>query len=62
MNTGLLSSQEQLALLKNAYLEAFKLYQDCYTEEALAKLHASEDAYMSYIEDDDLAQAQYNIK
>jgi hypothetical protein len=54
MNTSSLTNNEQLTFLKSAYFEALATYNDCYTKEALSKLYASEDAYMSFMESDDV--------
>ncbi len=47
MNTNPLTNEEQLVVLKNAYFEALASYNNSYTDEALTRLHATEDAYMS---------------
>ena len=54
MTTSSLTSNEQLALLKNEYFDALANYNQCFTEEALSKLFSSEDAYMSFIESGDV--------
>jgi hypothetical protein len=54
MNTSSLINKEQLASLKSAYFEALASYNESSTEDALSKLCASEDAYMSFIECSDV--------
>jgi hypothetical protein len=50
MKTSSLTNTEQLALLKGAYFEALVSYNESYNQDALFRLNASEDAYMSFIE------------
>jgi hypothetical protein len=54
MNTSSSTNVEQLSSLKSAYFEALTSYNESFTDEALARLNASEDAYMSFIEVDDV--------
>ncbi|MDP3088266.1 MAG: hypothetical protein Q8M99_08815 [Methylotenera sp.] len=54
MNTSSSTNVEQLASLKSAYFEALASYNESFTDEALARLNASEHAYMSFIEVDDV--------
>ena len=54
MNTSTLTDDERLASLKSAYFEALELFNDSYSESAFKRLQASEDAYMSFIETDDV--------
>jgi len=52
MNSSSFTNNEQLTSLKSAYFEALASYNESYTEGAFARLQASEDAYMSFIESD----------
>jgi phage terminase large subunit len=54
MNTSSLTNNEQLAFLKSAYFEALKSFNETNTEEALYRLRTTEDAYMSFIESNDV--------
>ena len=54
MNTSFTANNEQLVFLKSAYFDALASYNESYTEETFSKLCASEDAYMSFIECNDI--------
>ena len=54
MSTSTLRNNEQLALLKGAYFEALASYNESLNQDSLLRLFASEDAYMSFIECDDV--------
>jgi len=51
MNRSSLTDRQQLAFLKIAYFEALASYENSYTEEALVKLKASEEAIHDFIKE-----------
>jgi hypothetical protein len=52
LNSSSSIDNEQLAFLKSVFIEAFRDFNECQTEEAFSKFRASMDAYMSFIEVD----------
>jgi hypothetical protein len=48
MNSYSLTNNNQLALLNRAYFEALISYNETYSQDALLRLFASKNAYMSF--------------
>jgi hypothetical protein len=57
MNSSSLPKKVQLASLKSEYIEALVFYKYSHSKEALARLNAIKNAYVSFKEEDDVRGA-----